>query len=112
MKHKNDVDLHFNRNNFAEKTDYHANQITNFYKALYQVNDIVLGIIFLIGSFLFFKDTTVFTGTVLFVIGSIQMTMRPVISFIHDMKLAHYYKKRYKEELEEARIQKLEKDPK
>ncbi len=38
---KDDVDLHFNTNQFI-------------YKALYQINDIVLGIIFLIGSFLFF----------------------------------------------------------
>lgn len=48
---KDDVDLHFNTNQFNE--DDHAKQISFFYKALYQINDIVLGIIFLIGSFLF-----------------------------------------------------------
>ena len=35
-------------------------------------------------------------GTILFVIGSIQMTARPVISFVHDMKLSKYYKRKYK----------------
>ncbi|MGX5791444.1 YrhK family protein [Staphylococcus equorum] len=63
------------------------------YKALYQLNDVGLGIIFLIGSFLFFSDTTVTIGTVLFVISSIQMTVRPLIALSHDLHLAHKYKK-------------------
>ncbi len=46
---KDDVDLHFNTNKFNE--DDHAKQISFFYKALYQINDIVLGLIFLVGSF-------------------------------------------------------------
>ncbi|WP_186444811.1 YrhK family protein [Staphylococcus agnetis] len=58
------------------------------YKALYQLNDVVLGLIFLIGSFLFFSDSTVFQGTVLFVIGSIQMIIRPLIAMIHDLHMA------------------------
>ena len=40
-------------------------------------------------------------GTILFVIGSIQMTARPVISFVHDMKLSKYYKRKYKQLLDE-----------
>ncbi|MGV3225044.1 YrhK family protein [Staphylococcus hyicus] len=58
------------------------------YKTLYQLNDVVLGLIFLIGSFLFFSDSTVFQGTVLFVIGSIQMIIRPLIAMIHDLHMA------------------------
>ncbi len=58
------------------------------YKALYQLNDVVLGVIFLIGSFLFFSDSTVFDGTVLFVIGSIQMIIRPLIAMVHDLHMA------------------------
>lgn len=38
-------------------------------------------------------------GTVLFVIGSLQMTARPIISFIHDLKLSNYYRRLYKDEL-------------
>ncbi|UDI77448.1 YrhK family protein [Staphylococcus taiwanensis] len=92
---KDDVDLHFNTNKFND--DDHAKQISFFYKALYQINDIVLGIIFLVGSFFFFSDSTMVAGTVLFVIGSLQMTARPVISFIHDLKLSKYYKQKYRE---------------
>lgn len=100
-KHPNDVDLHFNTNNQlnSKATEAHANQITNFYKAIYQVNDIVLGLVFLVGSFLFFSDKTVTIGTVLFVIGSIQMTIRPFISFVHDLKLANFYHKQYLKDL-------------
>ena len=43
-------------------------------------------------------------GTILFVIGSIQMTARPVISFVHDMKLSKYYKRKYKQLLDEKLI--------
>ena len=96
---KDDVDLHFNTNQFNE--DDHAKQISFFYKALYQINDIVLGIIFLV--VFYFCDQTMIAGTILFVIGSIQMTARPVISFVHDMKLSKYYKRKYKQLLDEKK---------
>ncbi len=70
--------------NFSEQ----KNAKSFIYKALYQLNDVVLGLIFLIGSFLFFSETTVFQGTVLFVIGSIQMIIRPLIAMIHDLHMA------------------------
>ena len=35
IQHKNDVDLHFNKNNLSPKSQNHANEITIFYKALY-----------------------------------------------------------------------------
>lgn len=98
IHNKNDVDLHFNKNNLSPESQSHANEITTFYKALYQINDIVLGLIFLVGSFFFFSDKTMVAGTVLFVIGSIQMTARPVISFVHDMRLTNYYKRKFDEE--------------
>ncbi|WP_374705735.1 YrhK family protein [Oceanobacillus oncorhynchi] len=63
-------------------------KVTSIYKLLYQINDFVLGLIFLTGSFLFFSDNTMFAGTVLFVIGSIQMLIRPFISIIHDFHLS------------------------
>ncbi|UQW82779.1 YrhK family protein [Staphylococcus edaphicus] len=70
--------------------------VTMIYKALYQLNDVVIGIIFLIGSFLFFNNDTMFTGTVFFVVGSIQMTARPLIAFAHDLHLAYKNKQRRK----------------
>lgn len=68
-------------------------KVTSIYKLLYQINDLVLGLVFLTGSFLFFRDDTMFAGTVLFVIGSIQMLIRPVISVVHDFHLSKVEKK-------------------
>lgn len=67
-------------------------RLTMIYKALYQLNDVILGLVFLVGSLLFFNSATTFSGTVLFVIGSIQMTIRPLITFAHDVHLAFKYK--------------------
>lgn len=64
-----------------------SERLTMFYKALYQLNDVILGLVFLAGSILFFNSATVTNGTILFVIGSIQMTIRPLIAFTHDIHL-------------------------
>ncbi|MGW7918902.1 YrhK family protein [Staphylococcus xylosus] len=84
-QHNKNIDLNFHKNPKSER-------ITLIYKALYQLNDIILGLVFLCGSFLFFNSSTVTTGTVLFVIGSIQMTIRPLIAFTHDLHLAFKHK--------------------
>ncbi|MDN5587837.1 MAG: YrhK family protein [Brevibacterium sp.] len=57
------------------------------YQVLSIVNDVLIGIWFLIGSFMFFSDEWVFTGTCLFVLGSIEMLIRPVIRLIRHVHL-------------------------
>lgn len=42
-------------------------------------NDILIALWFIIGSFLFFSEATATVGTVLFVVGSLQMLIRPSI---------------------------------
>ncbi|ATH61192.1 MULTISPECIES: YrhK family protein [Staphylococcus] len=64
-------------------------KIDAFYKLLYQINDILLALCFIIGSFLFFSESTTFYGTVLFVIGSFELLIRPIITIIRDI---HIYK--------------------
>lgn len=80
--------IHFKQNNQNIALNIHKNPTSDrntlIYKALYQLNDIILGLICLYGSFIFFNSATVTTGTVLLVIGSIQMTIRPLIAFTHD----------------------------
>jgi hypothetical protein len=53
--------------------------VRRWYEALSIINDAMIGIWFVIGSVLFFSPTTTRAGTWLFVIGSIQLTIRPVI---------------------------------
>ena len=43
------------------------------------VNDILIGTWFLVGSFLFFSSSTATAGTWLFVVGSVEMLLRPLI---------------------------------
>ncbi|TDQ37140.1 YrhK family protein [Aureibacillus halotolerans] len=57
------------------------------YKVLYTINDFLIGLIFLIGSFFFFKDTLIDAGTWLFVVGSALLLIRPTIRLVHDIHL-------------------------
>lgn len=62
------------------------------YETLSIVNDILIGLIFLAGSFLFFgDDSTGYAGTWLFVVGSVLMLIRPSIHItrhVHLQRLA------------------------
>lgn|SRR5699024_7058751 len=53
--------------------------IRDRYESLSIANDVLLGIWFTVGSFLFFSESTMTAATVLFVLGSMQMLIRPVI---------------------------------
>lgn len=50
-------------------------------------NDVLIGLWFLAGSFMFFSDSLMSSGTWLFVIGSIDMLIRPVIRLIRHVHL-------------------------
>ncbi|WP_226345521.1 YrhK family protein [Agilicoccus flavus] len=49
------------------------------YETLSIVNDICSGLLFLVGSVLFFSPATMYGATWMFVIGSLLMLFRPVI---------------------------------
>ncbi|PVZ06879.1 YrhK family protein [Actinomycetospora cinnamomea] len=49
------------------------------YEALSIVNDILIGLWFTVGSILFFFESTTTTGTWFFVIGSVELLIRPMI---------------------------------
>ncbi|MDK9847489.1 YrhK family protein [Staphylococcus equorum] len=49
----------------------------------------MLALFFIVGSFLFFSESTTFYGTVLFVIGSFELLIRPIITISRDI---HIYK--------------------
>lgn len=69
-------------------------EISKIYQLMYQINDIVIGLIFLIGSFLFFSEATTYYGTWLFVAGSILMLIRPFIAITHHFHLSKVYKQK------------------
>jgi len=49
------------------------------YEVLSIVNDILVALWFLVGSILFFSAETTYAGTWLFVVGSVELLIRPVI---------------------------------
>jgi hypothetical protein len=49
------------------------------YEVLSTLNDILIGIWFLVGSILFFSEATTYTGTWFFVVGSVELLIRPGI---------------------------------
>ncbi len=75
---KNDLVFHFGHEELV---------IRKRYEALSIANDVLIGLWFLVGSFMFFSETLQFAGTVLFVIGSLEMLMRPVIRLARHVHL-------------------------
>lgn len=53
--------------------------IRDRYETLSIANDVMIGIWFVAGSFLFFSESTATVATALFVVGSVQMLIRPMI---------------------------------
>ncbi|RSL33588.1 hypothetical protein D7Z54_09760 [Salibacterium salarium] len=63
------------------------------YTVLNTVNDFLIGVWFLIGSFFFFSNDLQDIGTWLFVLGSFQLLIRPTIRLVHDFHLRKHVKK-------------------
>lgn len=57
------------------------------YEVVSIVNDVLIGLWFLVGTILFFDDATVYYGTWLFLIGSIEMLIRPTIRLARHLHL-------------------------
>ena len=54
-------------------------RIRGIYEALSITNDFLAGVLFVVGSILFFWESTTFAATWFFLIGSIQFLIRPAI---------------------------------
>lgn len=70
--------LHFGRDELVIRQRYEVVSI---------INDILIGVWFVIGSIFFFYDSLAYAGTWLFVIGSIEMLIRPVIRLLRHLHL-------------------------
>ncbi|WP_164669483.1 YrhK family protein [Virgibacillus doumboii] len=57
------------------------------YRFIALLNDIILGILFLVGSVFFLFESLKTAGAVLFIIGSAQLLARPIIKIMHAFKL-------------------------
>ncbi len=55
------------------------------YETLSIVNDVLVAVWFTVGSILFFSDSTTTLGTWLFLLGSIELLIRPVIRLARNL---------------------------
>ncbi|WP_435201583.1 YrhK family protein [Janibacter sp. GS2] len=63
-------------------------RIRGVYETLSIVNDFLAGVLFLVGSILFFWESTMVTATWLFVLGSVLFVGRPTIRLTRRVHLA------------------------
>ena len=61
------------------------------YEVISIVNDILIGTWFLVGSFFFFSESLVYVGTWLFVLGSVEMLIRPTIRLTRRVHLRRFH---------------------
>ena len=62
------------------------------YDALGAVNDLLIAIWFLIGSFFFLKDSLMTDGTWLFILGSAQLLIKPMIKLVSLIHVGRVFK--------------------
>lgn len=58
------------------------------YELLSIINDLLIAIWFIIGSILFFRESTTVAGTWLFLLGSVQLLIRPVIRLVRSIHIS------------------------
>lgn len=64
------------------------------YQIISLLNDLTLGLEFLIGSIFFLFEDLKTAGVVLFIIGSAQLLSRPIIKIFHAFRFSHVQEKR------------------
>lgn len=81
----------------SKKLDFDIGQdhivIQRRYDALGAVNDMLIAIWFLIGSFFFLKESLTTDGTWLFIAGSAQLLIKPLIKLISLVHVGRVFKK-------------------
>lgn len=65
----------------------HEMLIRKRYEVLSIVNDVLVALWFVVGSLLFFSDGTETAGTWCFLLGSIELLIRPVIRLVRHLHL-------------------------
>lgn len=75
------------RDELSSLSPRHAELWRN-YEVWYNLNDFAAGVLFVVGSVLFFWPSTTGTATWLFLVGSVLFCVRPGIRLIRDLHLS------------------------
>ncbi|MFQ3545984.1 YrhK family protein [Halobacillus rhizosphaerae] len=99
QKHSEQADADFHsKEQYADiKMGSHNIFFKKGYDVLYTINDFIIGVWFLIGSIFFYFESLKTWGVTLFVLGSLQLLIRPTIRLVHRFHMRNYYRKEYEE---------------
>ena len=64
--------------------------IRNRYETLSTANDFLIGVMFVVGSVLFLSESTSTVGTWFFIVGSVQLLIRPSIRLARRVQLQRF----------------------
>ncbi|MFC0522899.1 YrhK family protein [Pontibacillus salicampi] len=97
VRHQQADAAHHNKEEYVDiKIGNHDLFFKKTYEILYTLNDVLIGIWFLVGSICFYFTEPIKTwGVSLFVLGSVQLLIRPTIRLIHRTHLKRLYKQEY-----------------
>ncbi len=73
--------------NIRDQSSLHR-RIYAMFELFYTVIDFAAAFLFIAGSILFFSEAWTYTGTWLFLIGSVFFAMKPALRLIRELKLA------------------------
>lgn len=76
-----------NQKNVEVQIGKHIIFFNKHYKYIFIINELVLGIEFVVGSAFFFFESLKTAGIILFIVGSAQMFLRPVLKIFHAISL-------------------------
>ena len=62
----------------------------NIYETLSTANDFLIGVMFVVGSVLFLSESTSTVGTWFFIVGSVQLLIRPSIRLARRVQLQRF----------------------
>ncbi|GKV65378.1 MULTISPECIES: YrhK family protein [Sporosarcina] len=72
-----------NKKNYEVKIGKYAIFFNKNYRYIFIINELILGIIFIVGSIFFLFESLKTAGIILFIVGSVQLFIRPALKILH-----------------------------
>lgn len=90
------MNRHEPRNSLFIHLGHHQLYITKKYQFFYTLNDFLIALWFLLGSICFLYENFQHFGTWLFILGSFQLLIRPMIRIVHEVHIKKIENKQQK----------------
>ncbi|MGC8698613.1 MAG: YrhK family protein [Candidatus Acidifodinimicrobium sp.] len=80
--------IEMNKGHKSSRKVQRDSNVTKFYSRVSLINDLMIGLEFLLGSIQFLPGNDYSVGVYFFIVGSFQILLIPVIKLLRDMKLS------------------------